>query len=351
MRTKPPLLFATRLLLCCSIVFLSATIADAVSVSEYQSNLKQAITALDTLSNTDEDETESDYARRFNETLTTVRKVLPESQMVECGEELCSVDNSWLHDQLKELEKASDSKWFVLLTHIIEQLKAIDERVTELRTGNAKDGTKPAAKERLGRILARPEYATKSPASSALARILEAIARWLARLLGRQSPIEPSGNRVITLIVQAVIFVLALGVLAYVIKLLLPKLSRRRGKAKKAKAEPRIVLGERLEPEASAVDLLAEAEALARSGQIRAAIRKAYIALLVELGDRKIISLAHHKTNRDYLRAVRSIPNLYPVMAGLTDSFERHWYGLSQAEAHDWESFQDGYKTVLQGRT
>jgi len=136
-----------------------------------------------------------------------------------------------------------------------------------------------------------------------------------------------------------------------VIKLLLPRFMRRRKKERKAKPEPRIVLGERLEPDASAVDLLAEAEALARSGQIRAAIRKAYIALLVELGERKVISLAHHKTNRDYLRSVRSIPGLYTPMAGLTDSFERHWYGLGQPEPGDWQSFRDAYKAVIQTRT
>jgi hypothetical protein len=333
------------------IVFISPTIVHAVSVSEYHDHLKQAITALDTLTQSDEEESETDYNRRLNETVTTVRQVLPESQMVECGEELCTVDNSWLHEQLKELEKTSDPKWFLLLTHIIERLKAIDERITELRSAAGTDSNKTASKERLEGILARSEYASQGPVKSALAKILDAIARWIGKLFGRQRAIEPGRGRSLTSIVQVFILVLALGVLAYVIKLLIPRLARRRQKKQKVKLEPRIVLGERLEPDASAVDLLADAEALARSGQIRAAIRKAYIALLVELGDRNVISLAHHKTNRDYLRAVKNVPTLYPVMAGLTDSFERHWYGLSQAEVQDWQSFRDGYKTALQVRT
>jgi hypothetical protein len=108
------------------------------------------------------------------------------------------------------------------------------------------------------------------------------------------------------------------------------------------------VLGERLEPEESAGDLLSEAETLARRGELRAAIRKAYIALLVELGDRKIISLAQHKTNRDYLRAVSGVPALYANMSGLTDSFERHWYGIAQATQQDWQTFQAAYKATLQ---
>ena len=73
------------------------------------------------------------------------------------------------------------------------------------------------------------------------------------------------------------------------------------------KREPRIVLGERLGTGSRLRRiLLSEAEALARRGELRAAIRKAYIALLVELGDRKMISLAQHKTNRDYLNALRN---------------------------------------------
>lgn len=351
MPTNSHLRYAVRLLLFYLIVFIFPTIVHAVSVSEYHDHLKQAITALDTLTQSDEEETETDYQRRLTETLTTVRRVLPESQMVECGEELCTVDNSWLHEELKELEKTSDSKWFLLLTHIIERLKAIDERVAELRSAAVADSNKTASKDRLAGILSRSEYASQGPVKSALAKIFEAIARWIAKLFGRRAVIEPGRGSALTSVVQIFIFVLALGVLAYVIRLLVPKLARRRQKKQKVKLEPRIVLGERLEPDASAVDLLADAESLARSGQIRAAIRKAYIALLVELGDRKIISLAHHKTNRDYLRAVRDVPNLYPVMAGLTDSFERHWYGLSPAEAQDWQSFRDGYKTALQVRT
>lgn len=344
-------LHIVRVLFLFVIVFVPATMVRAVSVSEYQQNLKRAITALDTLTQTDEDETESDYHQRFVNTLASVRTTLPESQMVNCGEELCTADNSWLHDQLKDLEKASDAEWLQLLNHIIEQLKALDERVTEFLKADVKDWNKSAAKERLAVILDRPEYSKQSRAKSALARILEAIARWIAKLLGRPTPSASGGSQLISFIARALVVVLALGLILYVIKLLLPRFSRRRKKQEKVKLEPRIVLGERLEPEASAGDLLAEAEGLARSGQIRAAIRKAYIALLVELGDRKVISLAHHKTNRDYLRSVRNIPALYSVMSGLTDSFERHWYGLVQADAGDWQSFRDAYLTAVHTRT
>src|SRR5262245_41445847 len=90
-------------------VVLVPVVAHAASLADYHRNVKAAITALDTLTQSDEEETESEYQQRFADTVTNVRKLLPESQMVECGEELCAVDNSWLHDQLKESQKADDA--------------------------------------------------------------------------------------------------------------------------------------------------------------------------------------------------------------------------------------------------
>lgn len=148
-------------------------------------------------------------------------------------------------------------------------------------------------------------------------------------------------------IAKWVIIILALLVLGFVLKAFLPRLLRGGRTKKKRKDKARIVLGERLEPDQSALDLLAEAEALARRGELRAAIRRAYIALLVELGDRKVISLAQYKTNRDYLRAMREIEPLYRNVKVLTDSFERHWYGLAQADESDWLQFRSAYNQAL----
>jgi hypothetical protein len=80
---------------------------------------------------------------------------------------------------------------------------------------------------------------------------------------------------------------------------------------------------------------------------LRAAIRKAYIALLCELGDRKIISLAQYKTNRDYLHAVRDKGSLYTSMRKLTNMFELHWYGFRPAGETDWDEFRNGYRKIF----
>ena len=143
------------------------------------------------------------------------------------------------------------------------------------------------------------------------------------------------------------IFGLAAGVLPYVIWKFLPFFRRKDTDLKLEKRRARIVLGEHLAPDQTAADLLNEAEGLARKGELRAAIRKGYIALLCELGDRKVLTLAQHKTNHDYLRAVREKRPLLNEMQKLTASFENHWYGSVPATPNDWTTFRSGYQQTL----
>jgi len=71
--------------------------------------------------------------------------------------------------------------------------------------------------------------------------------------------------------------------------------------------------------------------------------------LLCELGDRKLISLAQHKTNRDYLNSVRDKAFLYASMRKLTSSLELHWYGFVPAAEADWHEFRTSYQKIVTG--
>jgi len=166
-------------------------------------------------------------------------------------------------------------------------------------------------------------------------------------LLPKPQQLSPGNAGVLITLAQIFVVVLALVVIAYAVKLAVPRVFGERRTKKKGKRRPMIVLGEKLEPDQSSGDLLADAESLARRGELRAAIRKAYVALLVELGDRKTISLAQHKTNRDYLGAMRDLEPLYGNVKQLTESFERHWYGFANATEADWLAFRNGYKQAL----
>lgn len=325
------------------LLFLTPATVAAIPLNEYQQNLNRAIASLERLN-----EAEDDFDAHLEESIEFVRATLPKQQTVEFEGETCNVDNSWVHKYLDELDQADDVA--EKFTQILWSLRALEARVAERQNpGGKATENKEWAKTRLESILARPEYATGPQGSNALARLLEDLARWLAKLLPRRRAVNAGRIDLITLIAQIIIIGIAVVVIGYVIKTVFVWYSgRSRKPGKRGKREPRIVLGERLEPEATATDLLSEAEALARQGELRAAIRKAYIALLVELGDRKLISLAHHKTNRDYLNSLRSVPQLHSRMRGLTDSFERHWYGFANVTPNDWQDFRAGYLAALQ---
>jgi uncharacterized protein DUF4129 len=332
-----------------ALLFLYPAQVKALPLAEYRQNLQRAVTALDTLAQRDENESDTDAAKRLTQTLQGVRTVLPEHQTVESGSETCEIDNSWLHKSLTDVEKLDPEQQAQRIDDVRESLRALQTRVAEVENAGQLIETKEQAKSRLDSILARPEYVTGARGPNALTRLLQRFARWLEKLFPRRRNVDPGRFDLISLIVRIMVIGVAVLVLIYVLRILLTRFQRS-GKVKiKKKAEPRIVLGERLEPDATATDLLSEAEALARQGDLRAAIRKAYIALLVELGDRKLISLANHKTNRDYLNSVRSIPDLHSQMRGLTDSFERHWYGFASATTNDWQDFRAGYLAALRG--
>jgi hypothetical protein len=327
-----------------ALFFLFPLSVAAIPLSAYQQNLKNAITALDTLYEMDEEE--GTYANQFNETIEGIRTSLPKQQTVELGSDVCNVDNEWLHNYLDDIPKLEDPSEVIRQT--LEKLKAIEERVSERLAATGLVDSKEQAKSKLENILARPEYATGARGPNALTRFVQDFLRWLQKILPKRQTMEPGRAVSISQVVQIIVVVLALAVLAYVAKILLTRFKRSKKYKAPRKREARIVLGERLEPEETATNLLAEAEALARRGELRTAIRKAYIALLVELGDRKVISLAQHKTNRDYLRGLSDAPQLYSRMRGLTDSFERHWYGFAEASESDWQDFRAGYLDALQ---
>ncbi|MCA1606182.1 MAG: DUF4129 domain-containing protein, partial [Acidobacteria bacterium] len=326
-------------------ILVMAQAVAAVPLTDYHQRIRQTVTALDSLVLADESEDPWAYERRRAETIGSIRILLPPTDTVEWKGATFSVDHSWLHQELDKFATAPNAERARVLNRVTERLQAIHDRIAELgRPGSEVMGDKADARRRLAEILQRAEYARTVKRENALSRLMDQFLEWLRNLLPTPAPVSPGSVSVISKAAQIFVIALALGVLAFVLKLFLPRMLRSRKPKQKKKAKARIVLGERLEPDQSALDLLSEAEALARGGELRAAIRKAYIALLVELGERKIISLAQHKTNRDYLRAVRGVEPLYGRVKQLTDSFERHWYGLAQATESDWLAFRSTYK-------
>jgi hypothetical protein len=317
----------------------------AIPLSEYHQHIKNALASLESLSEVDEEELPDDWETQVDDAIAGIRNTLPQNETVESDGETYNVDNHWLHKALDEL-KPQESR-FDRLQDLVERLRAMDARVTERQNQTQGLQSKDDAKNKLKGILERPEYVTKVQGQNALMRLLRDFAEWLRKFLPQPRQVAPGSGQWLALVAKILVVLGAVALVFFLVKLLFTRFQRRKKIKRPKKEEARIVLGERLEPDQTATDLLSEAEALARSGDLRAAIRKAYIALLVELGDRKIISLSQNKTNRDYLNGLRDLPPLHSKMTGLTNSFERHWYGFVDATQNDWQNFREGYLAAL----
>jgi len=332
--------FAVSILLVCFIRASAATLAD------YRSRVSQALTAIQQLQVHDNGNP-SQPDQFVASTISQLRAELPANETVLLSGQSIAVDNRWLHEALSDYEKVKGDRGRSgqILVRIGERLLVIIERLDEMKNG-ASVADKDESKARLAEILRRPEYHKGAAEGSALERLWERFLRWLSSLFPKTKPLQPGTARAFSGIAQIVVIVVCLAGIAFLVWKFVPRYLRSRGQKEKKRA-PRIVLGERLEPDQTSNDLLEQAESLARSGDLRAAIRKAYIALLCELGDRKIISLAQHKTNRDYLGAVRNRPSLFNSMRSLTNSFELHWYGFVPAGENDWNDFRNRYREAV----
>jgi len=341
---------ARKALCAFALVLLCSATLQAATVTQYRERLQSAVLVLKPLAAQEEAESGGDAAA-MTAAFVKVRSLLPASESVEADARSMQVDNEWLHLALTDCEKTPAGPLRAeKISRIADRLEALGVRLNEFASA-ASTGVpgRDQNKARLDEILRRSEYQKKAAEGGALTRLWQRLMRWLRSLLPESKPLTPSstGAALITQLAQIFVVALALLVLAYVAWKLAPRFLRSRKAAKKSKREARIVLGETLDPDQSAGDLLADAESLARAGDLRAAIRKAYIALLCELGDRKIIRLAQHKTNRDYLSAVREIAPLHEEMGKLTRSFESHWYGFMPATETEWASFRDGYQRAV----
>jgi hypothetical protein len=340
-------LIAALALTCLFTPLAVSALATAATLDDYQHRITAAAALLEELRDAGEVESNQQRETFITTNLTSVRRMLPAKETVTLDGLKIGVDNSWLHEELSAYEKTSTMrKRSESLARIAERLRAIEERIQEIHRTPVTSSDKDAEKGRLAEILRRPEYSSKPPEGSALDRLLERITRWIGKLFPRLKPLHAGGSAWIAKVAQILVVGICVAAIAFLIWRYGPRFLQGRRKKKK-KREARIILGERLEPDQTSADLLAQADALARTGDLRSAIRKAYIALLCELGDRKLISIAQYKTNRDYLYSVRDKGSLYSSMRKLTASFELHWYGLVPAAEHDWTDFRNNYQKTL----
>lgn len=260
------------------------------------------------------------------------------------------VDYAWFAAKADAIEKSPDVQ-LATIEEVGERIDALLLKVSELEEANATGLTKDESKQKLGEILSRIEFQKPAPPEESLMdRITRAINKWLNEVFPKvEMPADTGeGMRTTSVALQFVLYAVVIAVVGYLLIKFAPFFASKLGRRRRESAEERVIMGDRIAFDENASTLFGEAELLARNGDLRGAVRKGYIALLCELSDRKLVGLARHKTNRDYLRDVRKHRTLFQRMNDLTGSFERHWYGRVETTSTDWENFRDGYRQTME---
>lgn len=285
--------------------------------------------------------------------LAELRSALPATEKVEWDGTVVETGNQWLEPKLRAFEEATGDwrKRRLILAEIGERLAALERKIVELEGVSAAARSKDEDKRKLAEILRRLEYQKpEAQEKSWFERLQERIKKWFDEKMPNPQPVPEtagSGLQALSVGLQILLYVLILGFIGFLIYRFAPFFAGRFRRREREDGGERVILGEKLAAHENAQTLFDEAEALARTGNLRGAIRKGYIAMLCELSDRKIIGLAQHKTNRDYLRDVRKKRVLYESMHGLTNQFERHWYGFETADETDWQEFREIYQKAV----
>jgi Domain of unknown function (DUF4129) len=326
----------------------------AVTLAEYRAHLESASASVSALLSNARKTSQSDPRDLDleNSIVSDIRKNLPASEKVEWNGSSAETGNQWLYDNLAAFQSEKDqTKRIAILVEVDGRISALLGKVKELEKPPAEGRSKDEDKQKLGEILQREEYQPPSKEDESLfQRWFRQFMEWLESVFPRVQTPETSGTgfQSFGFVLQILLFAAILGGIGFLLYKFAPSLFGRFGGSVKRSKKDRVILGEHIAAEESAESLFGEAERLAREGNLRGAIRKGYIALLCELSDRKVIGLAQHKTNRDYLRDVRSRGELFQNMNGMTSSFERHWYGFQPAETSDWDEFRQRFRKAIE---
>ncbi len=313
----------------------------ASSVKEYAARLVQAEQATDELIES------TPSPQQIIETMTAIKQLIPAQEDVEANGQNIRTSNFWIHESADVIIKnafGDEEQVRSMLIEFADKLFLLEQRVG----ASLNAGAMQVQRARLESILERREYLPEEKKESAIYKRLNNLLKqtviFLVRIFGGgNSRVGSSGSGSIAGFRIAIILVLLAAASFGLVKLL----RRRRNRGDKKDDDVREVFGEELPDDITADELLANANKLARDGDFRSAIRRAYIALLCELEQRGKVRLHRAKTNRDYLDEVKPEQSLYPTFSVMTGAFEHVWYGRESATESEFDDFLTLYRETV----
>ena len=324
----------------------------AISVFQYRDKIHRVNQSLSSLLSAEESLSPAKNVANQQEVLKAVRAKLSPTEKIELEGASFEVNNQPFLEKLNQIEKEPNysPQRARLISEVCENLSTLEKKLQELESQNLSNRTKDEEKQKLAEILKRAEYQKPEERKETyLQKLWREFWEWFRGAFPKPQMGTPNAGAFesFSTILQVVLLTAVLAGIGFLIYRFAPFLVNRFKTREKKDKKSRVILGETLAADENSQNLFAEAELLARQGNLRAAVRKGYIALLCELSDRKIIGLARHKTNRDYLRDVRNRKELFQNMNILTLNFERNWYGFGSPEQADWDEFREKYKQTV----
>ncbi|MDT8307258.1 MAG: DUF4129 domain-containing protein [Anaerolineae bacterium] len=90
----------------------------------------------------------------------------------------------------------------------------------------------------------------------------------------------------------------------------------------------------------TAEQALRHAEANSQQGDYRSAVRYLYLSTLLLLEEHGVLRYDRSRTNREYLRTVAGMPELYATLHSVVDVFDRVWYGFQPLDEAGYAQYE-----------
>lgn len=334
------------------VVFLAAAAAGkTISVTELSAKIDNSVSTIDAaMTEVGKLEQGNGDLEKYHAELERLRAYWSSDIQVDDPPSTISIERDWVIVELDLLKvEGNIDRSAIMLSGMRGRFNAMKVSIDERNQAQTVGTTKDSDKQKLDEILKREEFQKPKAEEGLIARLIRQFFEWLNQRSPDDDPQRTTnaGSPILTTILWVIVIGAAIALLAFLIYRFAPSFFERYTAENRSKLKDRVVLGELIGDDIEASEIFAEAEELARRGELRQAVRKGYIAVLCELADRRLIGLAKHKTNRDYLRDVRNRELLQRDLSRLTDRFERHWYGDQSVAQDEWGEFRDLYRQTV----
>jgi len=296
----------------------------------------------------------SEIARRIKarptnaaELADDIETLLPKSEQVEFSGHTIYVDNSWLHTILESYKRRPNADTSTAqLDELRTKLSALDDQLVKLENQPGDQSKAENGRDALNRILSRSEFQERKDdfVTAAYKRVREAVIRLGQRVLAALFKLVFGERGEAGWLFRGFVIFVVLVFLAVAIYMIV----KRRPVRRKARLARQIILDEEIGPNTNSKDLLNDALTAYRNGEFRLGIRRLYIALLYEMGERGIIELDRHATNNDYLKKTAGFAPLAGPMRYMTERFDYFWYGRFPASKEDFSAYKATFDLATQ---